>query len=367
MGGVYEQASPQFPDSPGDWNSTPAWETWDSFGGKAGKSLTLHHMAVSSGVPWNGGPVFTNSTLRSEMDGVRARKAIPIYSVTTGTTPLKNYATGTYDAGATGIDQWFADMAAWGHPFVLRLNWEMNGDWFSHAPGNSTQVTASGTIAQAQIDYVAAWKHLHDRCVAQGATNVTWFWCPNIPDTLTGPLATDLTKYSPLDKVYPGDSYVDAVGGDGYNWDTIKFPNWQKPNEVFDNLKSALAGGTIPNTGVISAGIASKPVVIGEVNCHEPYGGPVRTAGGASSVSNPQNKADWYTNLITVYAPNWSQLKGICMYNRPDQNPSLTTGAQWGIDTTPQSLAAFKAAIDTSYYASSLPTMSDLAKVVWPS
>lgn len=366
MGGVYESASPQWPDSPADYSSS--WETWNSFIAKAGsKALTLQHMAVASSAPWAGGPVFTDATLRAEMDGVRARGAIPIYSVSTGTTPLKNYASGTYDAGTTGIDQWFTDMAAWGHPFILRWDWEMNGSWFSHSPGNSTQIAASGTIAQAQLDYNAAWQHAHDRCVAQGATNVTWFWCPNTPDTLTGPLATDLTKYSPLDKIYPGDSYVDVVGGDGYNWDTVKFPNWQTPVQVFDNLKSALAGGTIPNTGVISAGIASKPAIIGEVGCHEPYGGPVRTAGGASSVSNPQNKADWITNLFTVYVPAWSQLKGVAWYNRPDQNPSLTTGAQWAIDTTPQSKAAFAAAVAGSYFADTLPTMSDLAKVVFPS
>ena len=64
----------------------------------------------------------------------------------------------------------FAEEArAWGHPFFLRFNWEMNGDWFPWSEG--VNGNPSG-------EYVAAWRHVHDIFAAVGATNVTWVWCP---------------------------------------------------------------------------------------------------------------------------------------------------------------------------------------------
>ena len=48
----------------------------------------------------------------------------------------------------------------WGHPFFLRFNWEMNGDWFAWMEGvNGNQPGES----------VAAWRHVHDIFTAVGA------------------------------------------------------------------------------------------------------------------------------------------------------------------------------------------------------
>ena len=58
-------------------------------------------------------------------------------------------------------------------------------------------------------EFVAAWRHVVDIFRAQGATNVTWVWCPNI----VGPK-------SQLTGLYPGDNYTDWVCMDGYNWGT---------------------------------------------------------------------------------------------------------------------------------------------------
>ena len=66
----------------------------------------------------------------------------------------------------------FAEAAkAWGKPFFLRFNWEMNGDWFAWAEG------VNGNKAG---EYVAAWRHVHDIFTQVGATNATWVWCPNV-------------------------------------------------------------------------------------------------------------------------------------------------------------------------------------------
>ena len=59
----------------------------------------------------------------------------------------------------------------WGHPFFLRFNWEMNGNWFAWSEGvNGNQPG----------EYVAAWRHVHDIFTQVGATNATWVWCPNV-------------------------------------------------------------------------------------------------------------------------------------------------------------------------------------------
>ena len=75
---------------------------------------------------------------------------------------------GSYDSY---IREFAEDARDWGHPFFLRFNWEMNGNWFPWMEGvNGNQPGES----------VAAWRHVHDIFTAVGATNVTWVWCPNV-------------------------------------------------------------------------------------------------------------------------------------------------------------------------------------------
>src|SRR5579862_6709740 len=87
---------------------------------------------------------------------------------------------------------------ALGKKFFLDFAAEMNGDeaW----SGNNASL------------YVAVYRHIHDIFIASGATNVVWAWCPNVTDTPGGNRTT-------MD-YYPGDSYVDWTGVDGYNWGT---------------------------------------------------------------------------------------------------------------------------------------------------
>ena len=90
---------------------------------------------------------------------------------------------------------------AWGHPFFLRFDWEMNTNWF---PAASTRTATAG-------EYVRMWRHVHDIFTQVGATNVTWVWCPNVEYRRLRQAAAEL---------YPGDAYVDWTCLDGYNWGT---------------------------------------------------------------------------------------------------------------------------------------------------
>jgi beta-mannanase len=109
---------------------------------------------------------------------------------------LADIIAGTYDSYITG---WATAAAAWGKPCYLRFAHEMNGNWYPWA-----EAVNGNTAGQ----YATAWQHVRDIFTAAGATNVKWIWAPNV-------LYSGSTALAGL---YPGDSYVDVVGVDGYNY-----------------------------------------------------------------------------------------------------------------------------------------------------
>ncbi len=156
---------------------------------------------------------------------------------------LSDVIAGTYDAYIRS----FAEAASdWGHPFFLRFDWEMNGNWFPWAEGvNGNQPG----------EYVAAWRHVHDIFTSVGATNATWVWCPNVDPG---------QEFSDLASLYPGDEYVDWTGLDGYNWGTnpVRPARWMSFDQLFGSTYHRIADTIAPR----------KPMVIGEVGSTE-YGG----------------------------------------------------------------------------------------------
>lgn len=98
-----------------------------------------------------------------------------------------------------------------GHQVALSFAPEANGDWYSWA----CQHTAPAV-------YVAAWRHVHDVMSATGARNIIWTWDVN----------ESYPKACPLADRWPGGSYVNWVGVDGY---------WRVPGNTFFSVM----GGTI--------------------------------------------------------------------------------------------------------------------------
>ena len=73
---------------------------------------------------------------------------------------------------------------------------------FDHEPDQPRRA-AVGTPA----DYVAAWRHVHDLFVAQGATNAVWVWVVMaLPST-----------YAVTPSFWPGDDDVDWISWDAYD------------------------------------------------------------------------------------------------------------------------------------------------------
>jgi len=61
----------------------------------------------------------------------------------------------------------------------------------------------------AHIDYVKAWRHVHDIFTSVGATNVSSIWGVNH--------MSNTSQYPPLSTLYPGDACVDWTGVSVFN------------------------------------------------------------------------------------------------------------------------------------------------------
>lgn len=285
-------------------NGAP-WDTtvWDAFEQRAGKRLSILHW----GQPWKRG---TQDQLfwANVYEKVRLRGTIPMVNwcswdsalgANQPTYKLTNIVRGDFDPY---IRQWATDARAWGHPFFLRFNHEMNiGGQFPWNYQDGVNTAA---------DYVAAWRHVRDIFTAVGATNATWVWCPNIYYFWGG-------KALPFESAYPGDAYVDWVALDGYNFGGTR--GWMTFQSVFSDAYTAL-GRLAP----------TKPVMLGEFACNE--------AGG--------DKGAWIRDtLLTQLPTNFPRVKAAVWFN-------WQCGTElWPIESSQGSIDAVAASVQTGYYA----------------
>jgi hypothetical protein len=274
---------------------------------------------VHWGQPWlNGGTYQAFQT--SAFQAVRNRGEIPM--LTWGSWSLgggvnqPNFRTATIASGAydSYITQWAQAAKAWGQPFFLRFDHEMNGwwqfPWADQANGNQAG------------DYVRAWQHVHDIFTSVGATNATWVWCPNISGN----------KTTPMSQLYPGDNYVDWTCMDGYNFGTDSSGNvWQTFGQVFSG---STYGGYNPHDSYqeLLQLAPSKPIMLGEL----------------ASAENGGSKGAWITDMLQTLPTNFPQVKAL-VWNDWDEGSSAIT---WPIESSSGSISAFKSGISSSTYTS---------------
>jgi hypothetical protein len=283
----------------------------DAFESALGKKVSIVHWGQSWGWP----PANTFQTDR--FDKVRNHGAIPMidwgaWQLGAGTNQpnfrLATIANGNYDSF---IRQWAKAAKDWRHPFFLRLGWEMNGNW---------QFPWSAQLnGNHPADYIAAWKHVHDIFVQQGATNATWVWCPNVSSNQT----------IPLNQVYPGDAYVDWTCLDGYNQGGTT-SDWQTFAQIFSGRD---LGGFNPHDsyGEMRTLAPSKPMMIGEVASSERGG----------------SKAAWIRDMLQTVPTTYPQIKAVVWFDWNGGDPNLT----WPIASSKDSQNAFAGAISSPVYA----------------
>lgn len=212
--------------------------------------------------------------------------------------PLDGILAGTYDdvfhQRAQGLRDLHVDiLLRWGH--------EMNGNWYPWA--GASNGGANGGPAK----YIAAYRHVHDLFVADGATNVYWVWCPLVADV-------PAESWNHWTNYYPGDDYVDWVGLDAYNWgNSSSCCTWQSFGDLVTDLYGDYAG--------------KKPLILAETASAE--------VGG--------NKAAWIDDMHQQLKTTFTAIKAVVWFD-------INKETDWRIDSSPPTLAAYRAMALDPYF-----------------
>ena len=198
---------------------------------------------------------------------------------------------------------------------------------FHHEP-DVTGTQGFGTSA----DYIAAWRRMVSTFRAQGVTNVEWVW--NLVDS-----SFSVNTFRRAALWYPGDAWVDAIAGDGYNWYGClrvgeAAARWRMFSDVYQGLR--LFGLAHP----------TKPLVIAEM-------------GTIEDPADPGRKAEWFADAqAALESPAWSQVRAVLYFNRPDTAP--TKYCRWQAKTSPSSLSAFRTLATAPHFAATTVGRADL-------
>ena len=196
-----------------------------------------------------------------------------------------------------------------GSPVFLRFAHEMNGDWY---PWDGSHNNSRGR-KDGPRKYVSAWRHVHDVFAEEGATNVVWVWCPNRSSFPTA-------RWNDFRRYYPGDAYVDWVCIDGYNFGASEdWSLWRSFENVFAPIYDAYAG--------------IKPIMIGET----------------ATVESGGSKAQWIRDAETAMKNRFPDLAAFLWFNI-DKG-----GHDWRVDSSTESLAAFRSLVSDPYFAVDSP------------
>ena len=112
-------------------------------------------------------------------------------------------ASGQYDSSF--LEPYAEAVRAYHHPVILSFGHEMNGFWYSWGYDHTPPAV-----------FVAAWRHVVTIFRTAGARNVTWMWTVNVMH----PRASASTRVPAPGPWWPGGSYVNWVGIDGYYYNS---------------------------------------------------------------------------------------------------------------------------------------------------
>ncbi len=173
---------------------------------------------------------------------------------------------------------------AYGHPILLSFDHEPL--YGAYVPGKPAQ-------------FVAAWRHVVDRFRAVGATNVFWVLI----------LTASTYQGGVADLYYPGRSYVNFLGADGYNWKWAHKARWRSFADVFTSFYYYALEKRLPAM--------------------------ITETGTLEDPTDPGRKAAWFQGA-EAWLHTHSNIRAFIYFNTTVRWP-------WWIDTSPQSLAAFRA------------------------
>lgn len=199
----------------------------------------------------------------------------------------------------------------WGKLMYIRPMHEWNGDWYDWSVGKNSNTNAS---------FIAAFQRFVNIADSVGATNIRWGFSVaqenKGSNTFLGP--------------YPGDSYVDYMSIDCYNWGT-SHPNWPSTWQSF---------AICFNSAYSAFAAKGKPIFISEI-------GSVEVGG---------NKAAWISEVYNQVrnSGNYNLVDAIIWFDTDYTAPGNQDAFQ--ITSSTAALNAYIAA--TNYVSNPLPTLS---------
>jgi hypothetical protein len=168
-------------------------------------------------------------------------------------------------------------------PVAISFAHEMNGAWYPWG-------TKDATAAQ----FVKAWRHVHDVFQDEGVSTVIWVWSPNVINPV---------PQVALKPYYPGDGYVDWIGVVGYYARTGAQDFQSLFGPTFRQIRT----------------FTQRPFLLAETG----------------SQPNPRKSAQ-ITELLKTVAGR-RDIVGFIWFN-------LNKETDWRVDSSPGTLAAFRAA-----------------------
>jgi beta-mannanase len=215
------------------------------------------------------------------------------YTAANNTFPLKQIAAGAFD---DYIDSWANGLRGYGGPVLLDFAHEMDGPWYPWG---------YGVNGNSPGDFITAYAHVHDRFVQNGATNVQFVWTVGI----WNPAGKNPTVF------HPGDSNVDWMGIDVYNWGASG-GGWASLSQGLDatQVYSRLAA------------LSPRPIMLAEWASNEAGQGDPPGA----------TKSQWILDAAQAIASKYTRITAAVWFS--------PTGTPFALDSSPASIAAAKAA-----------------------
>ncbi len=294
-------------------------DSHDSFESLAGKNIAIE--MFFTGWPNNTVPDFPVAKC-TQIDNNGAIPHITWMPQVPGSPyPLNSIINGSYDSYING---YATQVKNWGKPLFIRLGHEFNGDWYTYGGANNGSGSLTGfgdpTKADGPERFIAAYQRVHDLFEALSVDNVVWVWCPN-----NGSSPNE--SWNVPEAYYPGDSYVDWIGFDGYNFGTTQtWSNWITFFDVFNTLYFKF----------------------------KDYGKPIMLAEFAS-VENGGTKSQWINEAyLTRLKFGYPKIKAATWFHISKLEGGITT--DWRINSSASSLAAYQNAIADPYFLAAVPT-----------
>jgi hypothetical protein len=195
---------------------------------------------------------------------------------------------------------------------------------FNHEPDAKTSRPMGGPA-----DFVAAWRRVVGTYRAAGVRNARYVW------TLTGEsFAVSTGKgLTRADAYYPGDSFVDDIAADTYNWNTCHSPagSWQSPAALLDPQRRF--GLRHPGKGLM-----------------------LLESGSVEDPARPGRKAQWTSDLAALLAePAYRQFRVVLHWDDRTTGMLAKTSCDFDYRTSSGAFAAWRAMAASPGFAAVSP------------